>query len=414
MKTIKLLLITCCVALFFSCSNDDKSNGEAIFAVPILKTKAAIRSGISVVAARQTNSDGKIYVTENDLFYIAQEDGVHIFDNTNPASPTNTVFLNIEGVHDIAVKGNYLYADNYMDLLVFDISDLNNITLVRTVENVVEFYAAFPEEAEFYDYTIYPNEDEIVVGYQLETRERPSGQELIFANDATTGVFESASGGSVGTGGSYARFQINNNALYTVDSYKLNVFNITNPLTTFFDKSIYMETWFGGQLETLFKQKQYLFVGATTGMHIVDAEDEFNPFYVSSFSHATACDPVVVWENTAYITIRSGNTCGAIDDQINVIDLNNIQNPSLVSTYLTSQPKGLGVKQNALYVCTADGLKVFDATNSSSLTLQNTYQENVSDVIALDSHLIAVGPNRIVQYNYGANFTLQPINVLTF
>lgn len=413
MKTVKLILITCLIALFYSCSNDDKPSGKAIFAVPILKSKTAIRSEISVTAARQTNSDGKIYVTENNLFYIAQEEGVHVFNNSNPASPSNVLFINIAGVHDIAVKGNYLYADNYMDLLVFDISNLNNITLVQTVENAIEFYPTFPEEAEFYDYNIFPTDDEVVIGFQLESRNRPSGQELIFANDATSSA-EMASGGAIGTGGSYARFQINNNALYTVDSYKLNVFNITNPSSTYYDKSIYMDTWFGGQLETLFMQKQFLFIGATTGMHIVNAENEFDPVYISSFSHATACDPVVVWENTAYITIRSGNTCGAIDDQINVIDLNNINNPTLVSTYLTSQPKGLGVKQNALYVCTADGLKVFDASNSASLSLQNTYQENVSDVIALDSHLIAVGANRIIQYNYGPNFTLEPISTVSF
>jgi hypothetical protein len=412
MKALKYLIIACVVTFFCSCSNDDKYNGDALFAVPVLKSKSAIRSSTSVNTARQTNADGKVYVTQSNLFYIAQEEGVHIFDNSNPTSPSNVVFLNIEGVHDIAVKGNYLYADNFMDLLVFDISNLNNITLVKTLEDAIDYYALFPAEAEFYDYTVVPTDDEIIVGYQLETRERPRGQELVFSNDAFSAA---SSGGAVGTGGSFARFQINNNALYTVDSYKLNVFNITNPLSTFYDKSIYIDMWFGGgQLETLFKQKEFLFIGSTTGMHIVNAENEFNPVYISGFSHATACDPVVVWGNTAYITIRGGNTCGAIADQINVIDITTIQNPTLVSSYLTGQPKGLGVRMNSLYVCTADGLKVFDATNSSSLVLRNTYQENVHDVIALDTHLIAVGNNKIIQYNYGANFSLHPISTLTF
>ena len=48
-------------------------------------------------------------------------------------------------------------------------------------------------------------------------RNRPQGQEIVLANDALAG-FESANGGNIGIGGSYARFQINNNALYTIYS----------------------------------------------------------------------------------------------------------------------------------------------------------------------------------------------------
>ncbi|MEY3499214.1 MAG: hypothetical protein RL308_883, partial [Bacteroidota bacterium] len=48
------------------------------------------------------------------------------------------------------------------------------------------------------------------------------------------------------------------------------------------------------------------------------------------------------------------------------------------------------------------------------LLLKTSYTEPITDVIPLESHLIAVGPNKIIQYNYGANFTLQQISVLNF
>ena len=415
MKSIYFTFISFFIITLSSCNSDDDSNETATFAVPIVKTLSSIRDNVSVTGQRQTDSDGKIYVAENYLFYIAKEQGVHVFDNHNPASPVNIAFINLEGVHDIAVKGNYLYADNFVDLLVFDISDIGNILLVQTIENSIAFNPSYPETAEFFDYEIYANQGEIITGYRLETRNRPQGQYLILANDATA-TFESANGNAIGTGGSYARFQINNNALYTIDSYQLNVFNISNPSTTFFDKAVYLNEWFGnGQFETLFIQKEFLFVGATNGMYTVDASDEFNPFFVSGFSHATACDPVVVFENTAYITVRGGSTCGAIEDQVNVIDITDIANPTLISTYLLNQPYGLGIKNGVLYVCCgSEGLKVFDAANSTNLTLQNSYSSNVTDVIPLDSHLITVGNNQIKQYSYGANFTLEQISVVNF
>ncbi|MGL2962466.1 LVIVD repeat-containing protein [Flavobacterium sp. RSB2_4_14] len=410
MKKIYLLSVFVLSIFAISCDNDDNSE-QAKFAVPTIKSLANIRSSVSVGSARQTHSDGKIYVTENYLFYIAQEEGVHIFNNLNPAAPVNIAFMNLEGVHDISVKGNYLFADNFVDLLVFDISDIQNITLVRTVENAIAFSPTYPEDAEYYDYIVWPSEGEIITGFTVENRARPQGEELVMANDALAG-FESSSSNSIGTGGSYASFQINDNALYTIDAFKLNVFNIANPVTTFFDKEVYMTQWFGGGVfETLFIQKDILFVGSTTGMYTVNATDEFNPYFVSGFAHATACDPVVVFGNTAYITVRGGSTCGAIEDQINVIDVTDISNPTLLSTYLLNQPYGLGIKNNVLYVgCGTNGLKIFNAANSANLTLQNSYPVNVKDIIPLDSHLIVVGNNKITQYTYGPNFTLIPMS----
>lgn len=410
MKKIYLLSVFVLSIFALSCDNVDNSE-QSKFAVPTIKSLATLRSSISVGSARQTHSDGKIYVIEDYLFYIAQEEGVHIFNNVNPAAPVNIAFITIEGVHDISVKGNYLFADNFVDLLVFDILNIHNITLERTVENVIAFSATYPEEAEYYDYTVSPSEGEIITGFTIENRARPEGQELILINDAFA-AFESSSSASIGTGGSYARFQINDNALYTIDAYKLNVFNISNPTTTFFDKEVYMTQWFGGGVfETLFIQKDILFVGSTTGMYTVNATDEFNPYFVSEFSHATACDPVVVFGNTAYITVRGGSTCGAIEDQINVIDVTDISNPTLLSTYLLDEPYGLGIKNNVLYVaCGTNGLKLFNAANSANLILQNTYAVNVKDIIPLESHLIVVGNNKITQYSYGSNFTLIPLS----
>lgn len=415
MKTIYSILTVVAVLFFTSCDNDDAPNDTALFAVPQIASKAALRSSVGVQAPHETNSEGKIYVASGKLFYIAQESGVHIFNNQNPASPQNIAFLNIPGVHDIAIKDNYLYADNYMDLLVFDISDFNNITLVQTLADVIQFYAEYPTEAEFYDPESYPVEGEIITGYALERRARPEGTMLVMAQDALAN-FESTAAGSVGIGGSYAKFQINDNALYTTDSYQLNVFNISQPTNTYYDKSVAMYFWLGGgEFETLYKQKDYLFVGATNGMYIVDATDEFNPYFVSGFSHATACDPVVVSGNTAYITVRGGNSCGAIDDQVNVIDITDVTNPVLVSTTLLDNPYGLGVRDGSLYICCgAEGLKVFNATNPETLALAHTYPANVTDVIPLSTHLIAVGDNKVIQYQYGANHTLTPISTINF
>lgn len=407
MKKIALLLFLILLAILSSCNTE--STEVALFAVPQYKSLNEIRNSVTIESARNTNSEGKIYVSSNYLFYIAQEEGIHVFDNQNPSNPQNIAFIKVAGVHDIAVKGNHLFADNYFDLLVFDISDINTISLEQTLENVIDFYPIYPNEAEFYDYETYANENEILVGFNLEYKEKPDSKDFItFAEDALA---------NIGTGGSYTKFQIKNNALYTLDNWKLNIFNISTPTETFFYHNLHIGGWFGnGILETLFIQKHYLFIGSTDGMYIVDVLDEFNPQFVSQFTHGLACDPVVVHQNTAYITIRANTSCwgNEIESQINVIDISNINQPTLSSTYLIDEPFGLGYHNNTLYVCNNENrLNVFDTSNTE-LTLENTYEFNVTDVIPLETHLIAVGNQKIIQFSYEDNFELSIISEINF
>ena len=95
MKSIYLLAL-CFFSVFISSCESEETNKEQVkFAVPKLRSLAAIRNNVYVSSAKQTKSDGKIYVAENFLFYIAKEQGVHVFNNTNPSVPQNSVFINI-------------------------------------------------------------------------------------------------------------------------------------------------------------------------------------------------------------------------------------------------------------------------------------------------------------------------------
>ena len=153
MKNIHFLSIIFCTLLLFSCKKNDD---YVLVGKPIIKSLAEIRADIKVTSARATNSDGEIYVAGNYLYYIAQKSGVHIFDNTNPASPKNIAFIKLQGVHDIAIKGNYLFADNYSDLVVLNISNLTNVQIVKFVENSIPYNAEYPQGITYLD---YPNVD---------------------------------------------------------------------------------------------------------------------------------------------------------------------------------------------------------------------------------------------------------------
>jgi hypothetical protein len=419
-KILPLVLIVMMCLQLTNCNDD--SNGlfdPVAVTVPVIKSKYEVRNSIAIKSGQPTNSDGKIYVYNNLLFYIAQNSGIHIFDNQNPEFPQNIAFIELEGVNDISVKDEVLYADNFMDIVVFDISNITNIQLVSIEEDLLTYYAPYPEDALYFQGDVYPsNDDEFIAIYTTINLERAEvesnpdiyyNQETIFFNDALSNTL-----GNVGTGGSYAKFQIYDNALYILDDYKLNTFDITDYNNISQVAETWLGGWFGGELETTFILKEYLFIGATNGMHIVSLENEFSPTYTSSFIHATGCDPVVVEGNTAYITVRGGNTCGAIEDQINVINVSDMTMPTEYSTYFLSSPYGLGIKDQVLYVCNNEGIQVFNAYNPMSIVLENTIDASAKDVIPLASHLIAVGENVIYQYNYVNDFGLELISTIQF
>ncbi len=106
---------------------------------PILMTRTELESSIKFLAARDFNSLAKVYV-KGDTIYVTQKyAGVHVINNSNPQSPQKLGFISIPGCVDIAVKGKILYADNAVDLISIDISNLNQLIVKERIKNI------FPE-----------------------------------------------------------------------------------------------------------------------------------------------------------------------------------------------------------------------------------------------------------------------------
>lgn len=117
------------------------------------------------------------------------------------------------------------------------------------------------------------------------------------------------------------------------------------------------------------------------------------------------CDPVVVENDIAYVTIRGGNECGQNFNQLEVIDVADKANPQLLKVYKMDHPYGLGVKEGKLFVCDGEsGLKTYDTANSPDLVLANHFQDvNAYDVIPAEDVLIMIGNNVLTQYSYKNN-----------
>ena len=366
---------------------------------------------IQSTSPQEIKNPGKIYIRENLIFINEYLKGVHVIDNSDPRNPRKVSFIEIPGNVDIAVLGNLLYADSHMDLLTINITDLQNATLESRNTDV------FPQVRTINGVQVDPGQG-LVVDFVEETitetvlgdcgggaRWNNRGG---FRNDGfaqTTGGGNAAGGGgngknpmSPGIGGSMARFTLYSTNLYAVTENDLIVFSLTDPG----NPSQGTTTNVGWGIETIFPYNDRLFIGSQRGMYVYDLQNPSNPSYISMFEHGTSCDPVVVEDDHAFVTLRGGTPCGGFTNQLDVVSISNIWSPRLVRTYPMTHPMGLGIDDGTLFICDdGDGLKVYDASNPGDLQMIG-HEEGMDtyDVIPLQGSLMMIGSDGFFQYDY--------------
>lgn len=297
-----------------------------------------------------------------------------------------------------------------VDLVAIDISNLEDIKEVARVED------AFPYMIPEYTDGIVEEVSEekgIVIGWQRveKTEEVTPAQfeyqyypyyDVMFAAETSgpRAITNSSGSQSFGVGGSMARFTLYNDYLYAVDNSMLKMFRIADAS----NPELESEMNIGWDIETIFPYNNKLFIGTMTGMLIYSLQSPANPEYISEFSHIRSCDPVVVEDNYAYVTLRAGNLCGGSENLLDVIDISDLHNTYLVKEYPMAEPFGLGIDNSVLFVCDGSaGLKIYDAEDPLKIA-ENVLIEypdiNAFDVIPLGDVLLMIGIDGLYQYDY--------------
>lgn len=401
-----LFLIAGC--LLPGCTKSDSNLVPYTYYKPFYKSKAAVRANIKSSAATPISQAGKIFIQGNNLFMVDLNKGVHIIDITNISQPQNIAFIPVPGCNDIAVRGNYLYVDFGQDLLTIDISNPVSAFIKKSVSKV------FPEN---YALGYSPDTSKVFAGYQrVDTvfAKHFKIQNLLYDNANTSYYYGSASSTSAssafgatttnGTGGSMSRFGLLNDRMYAVSYYDLKVFNTTEAANPTFIKKLTLSQ---GSIETIFPYGDNLFIGSQSGMFIYNASNPDDPAKLAQFTHVRSCDPVIADENTAYVTLHGGTSCGGFSNQLDVLDITKLTSPVLVKTYALTSPRGLSKDGKLLFICDGkDGLKIFDATKADQILPIKTVPDiDAQDVIVYKKTAIvtATGGLYFIDYTDPAN-----------
>ena len=230
----------------------------------------------------------------------------------------------------------------------------------------------------------------------------------IFSTIILIGCGTGENSSNIGKAGSMARFALKGNYLYTLNKSEMNIFDVSEASNP---KNISkLHTPFN--VETLYSYKDYLYMGASNGVYIYDNSEPTQPAYLSLFTHAQSCDPIVVENDIAYVTLNSSNTCwqgSSSANRLEILDMHDPKNPKLIKRMDMWEPKGLAVHNNKLFICDGtEGLKVFDinqteTNNNLTIKLNPLAKEkeiDCYDVIASENSLIVSNQTNIRQFDY--------------
>ncbi|GAB4374647.1 MAG: hypothetical protein Kow0075_00460 [Salibacteraceae bacterium] len=406
-----------------SCEDKFIEELEYMANVPVYADKESLQAEIGSSNPKPISGAGKIMLKGSYLYLVEPYRGIHVIDNSNPSAPVPISFINLPGVVDIASTGNTLYADSFTDLLIIDITNPLEIKLLRKIENVFE--QVLPTIDNEYTAVAPDPAEGVVIGWRLTKvveRNELNGSQITwwdgpveFTSDMV--LPQNSGGRSVqpsisGVTGSMARFAVYGDHLFTANLREVIAWRAGggDQLDQVSNLDIQRE------VETLFIHGTRLFCGTTSGMVVVEVSSPSTPAVISTLQHATACDPVVVSDSLAYVTLRAGNSCGGWQNQLDVIDVSNIEEPVLLATYAMTNPYGLGVDGKLLFLCDGeDGLKVYDRSDPLSIDqhlIAHYPQMDAYDVIPLSRLLIAISEEGLYQYDYSDPMNITELSFL--
>ncbi|MEJ7645366.1 MAG: hypothetical protein WKF87_12290 [Chryseolinea sp.] len=400
--------------LLEGCTDKCDVTNTYVYYEPVYTTLDEVRASVGIQGPQTINQVGKIYYKDGFMYVNEPGNGIHIIDNQDPSNPKPRHFLKIPGNFDLAIKNNTLYADSFVDLVAFDISDITSIHEVNRVEGIFKNYnvMGFSTDVNCCVITSWTERENVEIASSdcnvmntnglgfMPWRGGFAMEGDMAASFSSKAAIAPGTGSGSGLGGSLARFTLSDDHLYMLDGGDLLTVDVTseqNPQTG--DRS-----YLSWDIETIFPYKDNLFVGSSSGMRIMNISNPATPSLVSTYQHVTSCDPVVVDDKYAYVTLRSGTTCQGFTNQLEVIDISNLSSPTLLKTYPMTNPHGLGLDNKTLFICDGSaGLRAFDASDVNTITdnmLAHYKNINATDVIPFNNLLLMIGEDGIFQYDY--------------
>lgn len=366
-------------------------------------------------APRMVTNTGKVFFGDNILLIGEQNKGIHILDNSNPSSPMNVSFIDLPYTNEFYVNGSIIYAISHYDLVKIDISNLSAPFIVARLENAFGDFIK-DEDGRIlvgFDYKNVTEEFELNSDKEKELR-KSNTLYVDYQNEVIpTSQVPSFISNGIKNKGTMNRMMTDLGRIYVVGSSDLSTFQDQG--SALYKSS---EKKVGEDIETIYTEGDYIYLGSESFMYILDKTDADNPELISEYEHVESCDPVLPNGDVAYVTLRSAGSggCGGEDDLLEVVNIENPNNPTTIKSIEMNSPYGMTIMQNYLFVAEgSNGLSIFDISNPRNPISVSTASIQTFDVMSHPTNpnvLLVINSGGISQYQF--NVSTKQLSELSF
>lgn len=421
MKNIYTFTITFLATLIlFSCTQDTGNvTVNYLEATAIYGDMDDIRALPLMDDGRSIENPGKIYIGDDFVLIGEEGKGIHVINNQDRENPNSEVFIQIPGNIEFFVSDQYLYAESYYDVLKIDISNPFQANLISRSKNAIqdEFVNDKGETLVGFSYedkTITLDENDDFMKEILD-------DQLVYLDFAKnvipkSSVPSSFAGNSDQVIGTINRITKAKDHIYIVSNNNMIIIDDND----FASQATRIDN-IKEDMETIFPYQNTLFVGTKTSMSIYDISNEEQPTAIHEFEHARSCDPVLPYNNVAFVTLRTADfsACPGNINALLVIDINDISNPIKVDEIQQPSPYGMAIIEHYLFVGNgSSGLSIFDISDKENVELLKAYKEiEAFDIIADPNHpqyALIAGSNGTNQYAMGGDLSLQLVSTIDY
>ena len=114
---------------------------------PVYSNDAQLKM-VSYDTPHAVKKAGKIYVYGNYILQNEIGEGIHVIDNSNPATAKRIGFIKMIGSNEISVRNNILYTNSYRDIVAINISSLTQPIEISRTTNAFNVGGFLPEPPE--------------------------------------------------------------------------------------------------------------------------------------------------------------------------------------------------------------------------------------------------------------------------
>lgn len=207
--------------------------------------------------------------------------------------------------------------------------------------------------------------------------------------------------------GSYSTMLTIGNNLYLVNATSISTYNISNAS----NPVLLNKQEVGFDIESLYHHEGLLLIGSALDMFIFSLDSrgvpvrEASEAYFGTFDNSHCVhDPIVARGSHAYVTLSTElEICWwrVGINELRVYDISDLENVSHLNTNNLSNPKGLALGKEKLFVCDAvDGLYVFDLSDPEKPQLDQLLEGfSAFDALVRNHLLIVVARDRLLQFD---------------